>query len=75
MGKVMCPYYPEVQIDLICEKGVDLRNVTLGTIDCTEEGMKKCPAMDWTCTDCGEKDICQFAFDLYCTDGECLAMK
>lgn len=28
-----------------------------------------------TCNDCPDKDHCEFAFDLYNTQGDCLAMK
>jgi len=72
-----CPYYPEVQVDLTCAMGMDLRNVVLGKVDCTLEGMRFCPVVDWTCNDCPEeeKKTCEFAYDPYCTDGECLAMK
>lgn len=29
----------------------------------------------YTCTDCENKDKCEYAFDDYCTDGDCLAIK
>lgn len=31
--------------------------------------------MDITCEECGDNDTCPFAFDLYNTDGDCLALK
>jgi hypothetical protein len=30
---------------------------------------------DCTCFDCPDKDICDYAWDLYNTDGDCLAEK
>lgn len=30
---------------------------------------------EFTCDDCDVKERCQFVFDLYNTDGDCLAMK
>jgi hypothetical protein len=66
---VMCPYFPEVQVGYTCDKGADLRNGQ----DCTEKGMRTCPSVEWTCEGCGKKETCEFAFDFYCTDGECLA--
>lgn len=31
--------------------------------------------INFTCDDCPAKRVCQFAFDLYNTDGDCLAEK
>jgi len=30
---------------------------------------------DYTCSDCYEKEWCKYAYDPYCTDGDCLAIK
>jgi MoaA/NifB/PqqE/SkfB family radical SAM enzyme len=29
----------------------------------------------YTCNDCPDKEVCEFAFDLYNLDGDCLAEK
>jgi len=30
---------------------------------------------DFTCHECLDKDVCQYSFDLYNTNGDCLAFK
>lgn len=33
------------------------------------------PEERYTCFDCPDKDTCEYAFDAYCTDGDCLILK
>lgn len=67
----LCPFFPEVQIGYTCDKGCDLREPR----DCTADGMKNCPAVDWACKECPSNKTCEFAFDLYNLDGDCLMDK
>lgn len=66
----LCPFYPEAQVGYTCNKGSEIRGK-----NCTIESMLECLAIEWTCTDCGDKNTCNLAFDPYNTDGDCLAMK
>lgn len=51
----------------------DLRNWTFKRVE-PVDGRAPNPEAT-TCYTCGDKDICKYAFDLYNTNGDCLAMK
>jgi len=31
--------------------------------------------IEFTCDNCPDRDKCEYAYDPYCTDGDCLAVK
>lgn len=39
------------------------------------DDMQDAEKIIFTCDDCGANDNCEYAFDLYNTDGDCLAEK
>lgn len=39
------------------------------------DGMEEETPEVYTCTDCDRKDVCEYAFDSYCTGGDCLWLK
>ena len=70
---IICPFMPDAQAGYTCNKGCDLREPR----DCTLNGMRECPAIEWTCDNCdlNKRSGCPVAYDPYNTDGDCLLDK
>lgn len=43
--------------------------------DASRMGLSIPPFEDFTCSDCPKAENCPYAFDLYCTDRDCLLDK
>lgn len=43
--------------------------------ECNAESCEYGQIIKYTCNDCDDKDNCEYAFDDYCTDGDCLVIK
>lgn len=59
---------------LVAQKRANMVRLELATIDLRNHGIIS-PAREVTCEKCQYNDACEYAWDLYNTDGDCLAMK
>jgi hypothetical protein len=69
----------EIIEDDLCEYQ---NTINCNEFDCPNKN-KVCPNVrifnkeekDFTCNNCSDKEWCEYAYDSYCTGGDCLAIK